>query len=125
MKLELNEHKKGVAEVAVEVSPEELRTYQEHAAVTVGKELEVEGFRKGKAPLDVVVRKVGDRTILAEAAQLAISDAFRQATKEHNLAPISDPEAVITKLAPGNPLEFKLRIPVMPEVSLSDYASIA
>lgn len=125
MKLELKDHKQGTAKFAVEVSAEELNSYRAKAISAIGNELEVEGFRKGKAPVSVVEDKVGERAISAEAAQLAVEDAFRQAVSEHGLKPVSDPEVTVTKLAPGNPMEFKLVIPVMPEVKLPEYAAIA
>lgn len=125
MKLELREHKNGRAELEVEVSVEEMDAYQERATEQARKELEIEGFRKGKAPVSIVADKVGERAIVETAAQLAVSDAFRQAISEHELKPVSDPEVAITKLAPGNPMEFKLIISVMPEIVLPDYEALA
>jgi FKBP-type peptidyl-prolyl cis-trans isomerase (trigger factor) len=91
--------------------------FKEHAALP--------GFRKGTAPEKMIVERAGEAAILNEAAELALEDAYPKILDEHKIDAIGRPEIQITKLAKGNPLEFKIVATVMPEVLLPDYKKIA
>ncbi|MBX4198164.1 hypothetical protein KW782_02395 [Candidatus Parcubacteria bacterium] len=85
----------------------------------------IPGFRKGHIPEKVLVDRVGEVAILEEAAELALKDVAPEIIEKNVPNYIGRPRINITKLAPGNPLEFKLTIDVMPEVKLPDYKKIA
>lgn len=87
--------------------------------------LEIDGFRKGHVPENVVLEKIGEATILDEAADILINEHFSKIIKQENLDIIGNPKVAITKLALGNPLEFKATITIMPEFKLPDYKKIA
>jgi FKBP-type peptidyl-prolyl cis-trans isomerase (trigger factor) len=73
----------------------------------------------------MVVKEVGQDKILNEAARLAVEDCYPKIIKENNLEPLGPPEIDILKLAPNNPLEFRAKIFVLPEIKLPDYKKIA
>jgi len=112
-------------ELEVEIPSEEFNHFVERATLSVGKDLEVEGFRKGKAPKEVVEQKVGKENILVEAADLAIKENYAKAVLENKIEAISQPEIDILKLAAGNPLIFRAKTSVLPEIKLGDYKEIA
>ena len=58
-------------------------------------------------------------------AQRALSEEFPKIIKEHKIDAIGQPEVTLTKLAPGNPLGYKIKVSIMPEVTLPDYKKIA
>lgn len=89
------------------------------------KNLDLKGFRKGNAPDDAVKKEVGSNRMLHEMAERALQNAYPKIVTEEKLAIIGRPHITITKLAEGNPLEFKAETALMPEVDLPDYASIA
>lgn len=86
---------------------------------------EIKGFRKGKAPEDLVIKQVGEQVILERAIHLALSDAWPSIVEEHGIEAISRPEFQIMKVARGNPLEWKARVATLPEITLPDYKTIA
>ncbi len=83
------------------------------------------GFRKGHIPENVLVQKFGEALILEEMANLAIGDAYPTIMEKHKIPAIDMPTVAVTKLAMGNPFEFTLTFPVMPEIKLPDYKKIA
>jgi FKBP-type peptidyl-prolyl cis-trans isomerase (trigger factor) len=85
----------------------------------------VDGFRPGKIPEDVLIKKVGEVGVLEESAEIAIGREYPNILKELNIPAIGRPTVGITKLASGIPLEFKITIPVEPEFTLPDYKSIS
>lgn len=117
---------KSQIEVTVELSVEEFAPYIEKGAQKVSEEVKIEGFRPGKVPFDVLKQKIGEMTILEEAANIAIhktiDDVIDRQTMERQA--IGQPQVNITKLAPGNPFEYKVTVSLMPTVSLGDYKNL-
>ena len=108
-----------------EIKSEHLKSYRNKALEEMKKEAEVPGFRKGHVPESMLIGKVGELSILEEGAYKAIREALPHLLSEHEYDFIGAPEVTITKIAHGEPLGFKIKIAVMPEVELSDYKKIA
>ena len=125
MKIEKKDLPKGQVEFKVVVDETEFATYHAKGLAAVQQVVEVDGFRKGNAPENLIVQKYGEMIILEEMANLALRDAYVKAIDEHKISPISDPNVSITKLAKGNPLELTITVPVMPELILPEYKKIA
>ena len=116
---------KSQIEILVRIPAEEFNNFIEKATLDLGKELEIKGFRKGKAPKEMAEREIGPGRILEEAANQAIKENYLKAISENKIEAIFKPEIEILKLALGNPFEFKAKISVLPEVKLPDYKQIA
>jgi trigger factor len=126
MKVEKKKLEKSQIELAVELTYEEFKPFVEQASVNISKDLKIEGFRPGKAPIEMVRQKVGDMAILEEAAHLAVNKSFNKLLDE-NLGEdeaIGQPQVDITKLAPENPLEFKIKMATLPSVELGEYKDL-
>lgn len=87
--------------------------------------LEIAGFRKGHIPENIVVEKVGESQILEEASDILLKEHFPKIVEQEKLDIIGQPKISITKLALGNPIEFKATFAVIPEIELPDYKKIA
>ena len=125
MKFTINKLPKSEVEIEVEIEPAEFDKFFDEAVLEVSENVEIQGFRKGKAPKNIVIEKIGMDKIMLEGAEHAISHYYQEIVKENNLEPISKPEIEIKKLAKGNPLVFKAKTSVLPEIQLPDYKSIA
>lgn len=125
MKIEKKDLPKGEVEFKIIIDKEEFDSYHAKGLLAVQQVVEVDGFRKGNAPEDLIVKKYGDMIILEEMANLALRDAYVKAVDEHKISPISEPQVTITKIAKGNPLELTITVPVMPEITLPSYKKIA
>jgi trigger factor len=125
MKIEKKDLPKSVVEFKVVVESDEFAAYHTKGLAAVQSVVEVDGFRKGNAPEDLIVKKYGDMIILEEMANLALRDAYIKAIDEHKVSPISEPQVTITKIAKANPLELTIVVPVMPEVALPAYKKLA
>jgi len=108
-----------------EIPFEVLEKHRAKAIKNYGKDMEIDGFRKGHVPDAEVVKRVGEMGILSEMAERAISAAYPEACKHHEVDAIGYPQIQITKIAEGNPLGFTATVAVMPEITLGDYKKIA
>lgn len=125
MNSEIKKLPKSQVVISGEVPVEKFEEYRVHALKNIGAEVEVDGFRKGKVPENVLAKKVGEEKILYEMAELALDEVFPALLEEYGVDPIGKPAVSITKIARGNPLGFSITVAVMPEITLSDYKKIA
>ncbi len=112
-------------EIVGEIPFEHLTPFQEGVISKLQKETALPGFRKGHVPRERIIQHVGEGTILHESAEQALQSVYPEIIIDHKLDPIGNPQIIITKLAPGNPLGFKAVTAVMPEITLPDYRAIA
>ncbi len=125
IQIKINKLPKSAVEIEGELEANAFESYFDKAVKHLGEHFELDGFRKGKVPTDVMLSNIPEIRILEEMAQLAISEHYPKAIAEQKLDIISQPEISITKLARNNPLNFKIKVAVLPEFSLPDYKSIA
>jgi len=124
MKTQIKDLPKSQKEIEVEISAEKMEGYTQKALSEISKQIKVDGFRPGKTPADIVKQHIGEMGVCQEAGEIAIRETYPQVLKENNLEVIGSPEIAITKIAPGNPLEYKAVVTVLPEVKLPDYKKI-
>lgn len=103
----------------------ELESERSAALVELGRDVEIDGFRKGHVPTAVLEKRLGEMTILAEMAERAIAHAYPHILEEHSIEAIGHPKIEITKIAPENPLGFTVTVAVIPTFTLPDYVKIA
>jgi len=87
--------------------------------------LEIPGFRKGHVPENVVTEKVGEAKLLEEAVNILLKEHFHKIVAQEGQDIIGQPKISITKLAIGNPVEFKAICAILPVFELPDYKKIA
>lgn len=112
-------------EILIEAPFGELEKHRVKALKTMLQEVELDGFRKGKVPEDIFIKRYGETAVLYEAAGVLIQEILPQLLTGLNLKIIGEPGITVTKCAPNNPLEFKVKLAILPEVKLPDYKKIA
>lgn len=116
---------KSTVEITSGIEADVFASYEAKALARIGERMEIPGFRKGKAPVDMVKKGLNEMALLEEMAESAIYDAYPKILEENKIDAIGRPEISITKIAKGNDLEFTIKTAVLPEMSLPDYKKIA
>ena len=112
-------------EIIGTITAEKMSLMREKALKKLKESIEIPGFRKGNAPDNLIAQKVGEGSILEEAAEIALSEEYPNILEEHKIEAIGRPEITITKIGVGSDMEFKVKTSLMPEVKLADYKKIA
>jgi len=81
-------------------------------------QVNIPGFRRGKAPRQLVERYLGKETLLQEGVERLIPEVYRQAVQETGIQPVDQPEFDIVQM---RPLVLKATVPVEPTVELGNY----
>ena len=109
----------------VTVPVEELAHAEKGALKRLAANLAVKGFRKGKAPEEIVRQHVGDAGVFEEASRDVIEKKYIEALRAHEVKPLGHPQINVTKIAPKNPLIFTITVATHPVFTLADYNAIA
>lgn len=119
---------KNISDVKVELTislgVEELKAAEQVALTKLAKEVKIEGFRKGKAPLEMVAAQVDQNVLSQEVIENALSKAVAEAFLKEKIQAINRPEVDVKKFIPGTELEFTATSEIMPKVELGDYKNL-
>ena len=113
------------SKIVVEVDDAEMEEAMDRAAVALGKQVAIKGFRRGKVPRSVLVAHLGGVGALrAEAIRSSLPDFYARAVADAHLDPIGQPEVDITAGEEEGRLVFEATVEVRPEVALVGYEAL-
>jgi len=107
----------------VEVEAQKVDETFESVTKDFRREANLPGFRPGKAPRDMVLRKY-EKEILEETKRKLISEAYRKAVEEQKLDVVSHPDIEEIQFGRGLPLQFAATIETAPEFELPEYKGL-
>ncbi len=112
--------------LTVEVPFEELKPSIDAAYKTIGQQVQVPGFRRGKVPARIIDQRIGKGAVLQEAVNEALPQFYGQAIDETGLKPLSQPEVDVTEipLEDGQQLAFAAEMDVRPAIEMPDFTGI-
>jgi len=110
-------------ELHIRATAEELVGHFEKAYKKQRAKIEIKGFRKGRAPLDLVKKLHGEAIEYGSLDDVA-SDFYRQVVQERNIKPIGEPVLTDIDYKRGEALSFKVKYEVKPSIELREYKSI-
>ena len=107
--------------LTVEMEPEEVEESLERSYHRLAKKTNIPGFRKGKAPRAILERHIGKESLLEDALNSLLPEAYEKAVKEQNIEPFARPQI---EIAQTDPVIFKVAVPLAPTIKLGDYHCI-
>jgi len=110
------------AKLTVVVDPENLEGAKRRAARQLAKKYKIPGFRPGKAPFAVVQKHLGEGAITEQAIGNLIDEVYPKAIEEANINPYGP--GSLEEMSSMDPLTFEFKVPLVPEVELSEYQDI-
>jgi len=125
VKVSVEKMEGSMVSLEVEAPAEVVEEALEKAYRSLVKRVTVPGFRRGKAPRHLLERYVGKEAMADEAIRETLPRLYDQAIEEAKIEPVDDPEFDDIHFEKGEPLKFKAKVYVRPEVDLGDYKSIS
>ena len=109
----------------VEVPEEDVAHAFEHAATDMAESLRLPGFRTGKAPVPVVVARVGREAVWQEALRGHLDSWFWSAAETSGIRPVASPEVEFDGLPDdGGTFKFSATVAVMPKPEVADWTTL-
>lgn len=102
----------------------QLADVKQQVLLEFAKTAKVQGFRQGKAPLNLVEKNIDPELLQSEFLDRALSRVYVDAIEEHELRPVSQPKVKLTKFVPFTTLEFEAEVDIVGDIKLADYKKI-
>ena len=111
-------------EVKVTVPAEEMKERVESGLNRIAKNANIPGFRKGKIPRNVLVKKYGE-AVTQETVQEVLQESYREALTKSDIQPVTPGEMSEIKFDQGEPLTYTVTVETFPEYELPDLTEIS
>lgn len=121
-KIEKPENNK--VKLTMEVTAERFEEGLQNAYLTNRGRINLQGFRKGKAPRKIIEMQMGKEIFFEDAINYVMPDAYEAAVKEHNLFVVSKPEIDVIEVSTESGVTFTAEFFVKPEVTVFNYERI-
>ena len=117
---------KHTVKLTIEVPVDEFTKDLDRAYRSISNQVKIPGFRKGKVPKKIIDAQIGRDVVREEFLSSAVPTYFRDAVREEDLAPISDPEIQMEQVEDDKPLIFTATVEVRPRLQLApeDYQGL-
>ena len=112
------------AEITVTFDRNDLEPARIKALARLAQGMKISGFRKGKAPANVVEKHVDPNELATQTLDIAIRGSLPEVFAKEKIAPVSMPHVNVTKYVPGEMAEFTVESDILPEVKLGDYKKL-
>ncbi len=124
MKATLKNVDQHVVELTIEVPAADVAAGIKAAVKRIASQVNVPGFRKGKAPRNVIEMNYGKEAVLNEAYDFLVNQNYTAALQENKIVPVSQPEIEQVQFEEGKDLIFKATVTKRPDVKLGDYKGL-
>ncbi|MCD8124882.1 MAG: trigger factor [Lachnospiraceae bacterium] len=124
MSVNVEKLEKNLAKLTVEIPVEDVEKAIDKVYARTKNQIQLPGFRKGKAPRKMVEKMYGKDIFLEDAVNEAVPDAYEDACKESGLEIVSQPQIEYTQVEAGEPVIFVATVAVRPEVTLGEYKGL-
>lgn len=116
--------KTNIKEITVKVEGKEWKEAIEKALETASKKVKIDGFRPGKAPKDIVLKKFGEESLYFDAADIVLEKAYKDVIDANaELQIVARPEIEVTSIGKDG-VEFKFILTLKPVVKLKKYKGL-
>jgi len=121
LQITTEEDERRQLKVTVDVPEERVQQQMRRTARHLSRHVNIPGFRRGKVPYNVLVRRVGEQNLRADAVEEMLEEVLAEAMQEVDAEAYRQPTLDSMEM---EPLQLKLTIPLEPQVELGDYRSI-
>ena len=126
MKVKVQKLEGSKAKLEVVLTKEEFNEKYDKAFAKVIQNVELKGFRKGKVPQAMYLKRFGEGAILQEAIDIALNDTYYEAVTAKKVHVVSQPEIDVDfeNLGKDKPFKYTATVEVYPEVELGKYFGV-
>ena len=124
MSVQVEKLEKNMAKLTIEVSAEEFAAAMTKAYQKNKNKINVPGFRKGKAPQQMIEKLYGAGIFYEDAANILIPEAYAKAADECGEEIVSQPEIDVVQIEKGKAFIFTAEVALRPEVTLGQYKGV-
>lgn len=112
------------ATLKITLPAEEVNKGFKKAVAKIAGQVNIPGFRKGKAPRNIIEMHYGKEAVKQEAFELVANQCYTEALEQEKLIPVSDPKVEDSIFEENKDMELTIKVTLKPEVKLGDYKEL-
>jgi trigger factor len=124
MNAKVEKIEKNLVKLEITVDVEKFNEALKKAYAKNAKKFNVPGFRKGKAPINIIKKYYGEGVFFEDAINFCCDDTYPVAIKENNIRPVDYPAIDIVQIGEGKEFIYTAEVAVYPEVELGEYKGV-
>ncbi|HDK7158390.1 TPA: trigger factor [Clostridium botulinum] len=124
MNVKVENIEKNVVKLEITVDSEKFNEAVKKSFKKNAKRFNVPGFRKGKAPLNIIKKYYGEGVLFEDAINFCCEDTYPKAIEENNIRPVDYPQIDVVQIGEGKDFIYTAEITTVPEVKLGEYKGV-
>ncbi|GAE03678.1 trigger factor [Clostridium botulinum B str. Osaka05] len=124
MNVKVENIEKNVVKLEITVDSEKFNEAVKKSFKKNAKRFNVPGFRKGKAPLNIIKKYYGEGVLFEDAINFCCEDTYPKAIEENNIKPVDYPQIDVVQIGEGKDFIYIAEITTVPEVKLGEYKGV-
>lgn len=124
MNVKVEKKEKNIIELEITVGAEKFNEAMKKAYAKNVKKFNIPGFRKGKAPMQIIKKFYGEGVFYEDAINYCCDDTYPKAISENNIKPVDYPQIDIVQIGEGKDFIYKAEVSTYPEVELGEYKGV-
>ncbi|MCR1935554.1 trigger factor [Clostridium tepidum] len=124
MNVKVENIEKNVVKLEITVDSEKFNEAVKKSFKKNAKRFNVPGFRKGKAPLNIIKKYYGEGVLFEDAINFCCEDTYPKAIEENNIKPVDFPQIDIIQIGEGKDFIYTAEVTTVPEVKLGEYKGV-
>lgn len=124
MNTKLEKIENNAIKLEITVDNEKFKEAMKKAYTKNVKKFNIPGFRKGKAPMNIIKRYYGESVFYEDAIDFICQETYPEAIKENDLKPVDYPDIDIVQIGEDKEFIYTAKIVVRPEVELGEYKGV-
>ena len=121
MKVNVEKQPKSTLKITITVENDKVKKAYDEVLEETVKTTEIEGFRKGNAPKNMVEDKIGVSNLYGHVVDHLLKEFYTQALKENKISPVSNPRVEIKEFDIDKDFEFNAVVAIRPEIKVKEY----
>ena len=124
MNTTIEKQENNIVKVDIEIPAKDAVNYYNNAAKRLAQYVNIPGFRKGKAPRNIIEQNIGEERIKHEALENALPKIFSDVVKENDFDLVAQPYVESYNFKIGEDLKITAKLELRPEVTLGQYKGL-
>ena len=124
MNVKMEKLEKNIIKLEITVEAERFNKSLKKSSTKNSKTINIPGFRKGKAPMNIIKKMYGEGVFFEDAINFCCDDTYPEALKQHDINPLDYPKIDIIQIGEGKDFIYTASVAVIPEVQLGEYKGL-
>ena len=124
MNVKMEKLEKNIIKLEITVEAKRFGEALKKSIAKNSKNMNIPGFRKGKAPMSIIKKMYGEGAFFEDAINFCCDDTYPEALKQHDISPLDYPQIDIIQIEEGKDFIYNASVVVTPEVEVGQYKGL-